>query len=222
MHYYQHHIGDYRKDTSHLSLLEHGAYRQLLDLYYISEKPLDANALRLICARTPDEQAATNQILSEFFTLENGLYFHNRCEDEITKFHSKSVKASESSKARWNKIKGLQDANALRTDSEGNANHKPITINHKPITNIKPKRAEALEDYFEDFWYKYPKKTGKLAARKAWDKMKPDILQVIDALNWQIPSRQWQEQDGRFILNPATYLNQGRWMDEAPTQEAPF
>jgi uncharacterized protein YdaU (DUF1376 family) len=95
MYYYQHHIGDYRRDTSHLTILEHGAYRQLLDLYYISEKPLDANALRLVCARTADEVKAVEQILCEFFTLKNGKYYHKRCEDEILRFHSKSTKAKE-------------------------------------------------------------------------------------------------------------------------------
>jgi hypothetical protein len=78
------------------------------------------------------------------------------------------------------------------------------------------------EMYFEDFWYKYPKKVGKQEAIKSWKKAKPDILQVIDALNWQIPSKQWQQEDGKYIPNPATYLNQGRWMDEAPEQAAPF
>ena len=222
MHYYQHHIGDYRKDTSHLTLLEHGIYRQLLDLYYISEKPLDANALRLICARTDEEQAMAMQLLNEFFTKKGDKYFHARCDNEIQLYHGKSTKAKASAKVRWNKNKDLQDANALRTDSEGNANHKPLTINHKPLTNIKPKRAEALEDYFEDFWYKYPKKVGKQEAIKAWKKAKPDILQVIDALNWQIPSKQWQQEDGKYVPNPATYLNQGRFMDEPPTIEAPF
>jgi uncharacterized protein YdaU (DUF1376 family) len=134
MYYYQHHIGDYRRDTAHLSLLEHGIYRQLLDLYYISEKPLDANALRLICARDANEVEAAMQILCEFFTLEDGKYYHGRCEEEIVRFHSKSNKAKESAKARWNKNNDLQNANALRTESEGNANHKPLTINHKPNT----------------------------------------------------------------------------------------
>jgi len=86
----------------------------------------------------------------------------------------------------------------------------------------KPLRTTVLEDYFEDFWYKYPKKVGKDAALKAWKKAKPDILLVIDALNWQRETKQWQQEDGKYIPNPATYLNQGRWMDEAPTQEAPF
>jgi uncharacterized protein YlbG (UPF0298 family) len=93
----------------------------------------------------------------------------------------------------------------------------PITDSPLPITNT-----EVLEDYFEDFWYKYPKKVGKEAARKAWNKANPDIIKVIDAINWQRETRQWQAEDGKYIPNPATYLNQGRWMDEAPEQAAPF
>jgi len=86
----------------------------------------------------------------------------------------------------------------------------------------KTTKTEVLENYFEDFWYKYPKKVGKEAARKAWNKANPDIIKVIDAINWQRETRQWLAEDGKYIPNPATYLNQGRWMDEAPTQEAPF
>jgi uncharacterized protein YdaU (DUF1376 family) len=139
MHYYQHHIGDYRKDTSHLSLLEHGIYRQLLDLYYISEKPLDAKALRLICARTEEEQALTLQLLDEFFTKKGDKYYHSRCDAEIISYHGKKTKAKASAEIRWNKNKDLQDANALQSDSERNANHKPLTNNHKPLTNNQNK-----------------------------------------------------------------------------------
>lgn len=146
MYFYQHHIGDYRRDTAHLSLLEHGIYRQLLDLYYMTEKPLDANALRLICARDAIEVEAAMQILCEFFTFEDGKYYHARCEDEIQKFHNKSDKAKASSKARWNKNNDLQYANALRTHCERNANHKPITINHKPSKYIPQIPADLLSD----------------------------------------------------------------------------
>ena len=61
MHYYQFNIGDYRRDTSHLSLLEHGIYRQLIDTYYLSEKPLCAdyaNLMRSHCVRTDEEEKA--------------------------------------------------------------------------------------------------------------------------------------------------------------------
>jgi len=86
----------------------------------------------------------------------------------------------------------------------------------------KPLRTKVLDTYFEDFWYFYPKKVGKDAAIKAWNKVKPDILLVSDALKWQKESKQWQAEDGKYIPNPATYLNQGRWQDEAPLQESPF
>ncbi len=54
MNYYRHHIGDYRSNTSHLSLLEHGIYRQLLDTYYLSEGPI-----------TPDLDILFSKIISE-------------------------------------------------------------------------------------------------------------------------------------------------------------
>jgi uncharacterized protein YdaU (DUF1376 family) len=153
MYYYQHHIGDYRRDTAHLSLLEHGIYRQLLDLYYISEKPLDANSMRLICARTADEMQAAQVILDEFFEFVDGVYRHKRCDAEIYAYHAKSEKAANSAKARWNKNKDLQDANALPTQSERNANgmltinHKPLTNNHKPNKYIPPIPAELLSEW---------------------------------------------------------------------------
>ena len=94
MYYYQHHIGDYRRDTGHLTLLEHGIYRQLLDLYYITEKPFDASAMRLICVRTTDEEEAYKRVLNDFFVLKNGKYHHKRCQIEIEGFQSKSNKAN--------------------------------------------------------------------------------------------------------------------------------
>jgi uncharacterized protein YdaU (DUF1376 family) len=211
MHYYQHHIGDYRKDTSHLSLLEHGIYRQLLDLYYLSEKPLDANALRLICARTEEEQAITLQLLDEFFTKKGNKYYHSRCDAEIIAYHGKKIKAKASAEIRWNKNSKLQDANALPTDSERNANHKPLTINHKPLTNIN-----TYTEDFAIFWSAYPTKTAKDAAFKAWKKVKPNLDDVMTALSWQRDCEQWRK---GFIPNPSTYLNQGRWKDEAPVEE---
>ena len=47
MNYYERHIGDYLKDTAHLSLLEHGIYGRLLDIYYTREEPIpEAQVMR--------------------------------------------------------------------------------------------------------------------------------------------------------------------------------
>ena len=132
MHYYQFNIGDYRKDTNHLTLLEHGIYRNLLDTYYLNEKPLcedDADLMRTHCVRTEEERIAFKNVIADFFKKTKKGYIHKRCDEQIAKYNQKSEKARLSAKSRW-------DAKAMRTHSEGNANHKPITINHKPNNNI--------------------------------------------------------------------------------------
>ena len=132
MHYYQFNIGDYRRDTGHLSLLEHGIYRNLIDSYYLNEQPLcadDADLMRTHCIRTEEEKFALKNVLKDFFKKTKKGYIHKKCDEQILKYNAKSEKARLSAKVRW-------DAKAMRTHSEGNANHKPITNNHKPITKV--------------------------------------------------------------------------------------
>lgn len=141
MHYYPFNIGNYRRETHHLSLLEHGIYRQLLDTYYLEEKPLCADLAKLMrthCIRTKEEEKALLLVLSDFFTLTDDGYTHQDCDEKIAKYQAKSEKAAKSARARWGK-----DANAMRTHSEGNANQEPITNNHKPSKDIgSPKAPE--------------------------------------------------------------------------------
>jgi uncharacterized protein YdaU (DUF1376 family) len=126
--YYQRHLGDYAKDASHLSMLEHGAYSLLLDRYYATEKPIPANEVyRVTKASSRAEKAAIDCVLKEFFTLTDDGWTNNRAEEELAKMREKTSKASKSAKARW-------DANAMRTHSERNANAM-LTNNQYPITN---------------------------------------------------------------------------------------
>lgn len=148
MHYYSQNIGDYRRDTTHLSMLEHGAYRQLIDTYYLTEKPLTLNhadLMRTHSARTADEMQAVESVLKDFFVKTEEGYIHKRCDVEIEAFHAKSHSASESAKARWDRVRAEKEANAMRTHSEGNANHKPITNNQEPRTKKDQKPLPAKQ-----------------------------------------------------------------------------
>ena len=87
------------------------------------------------------------------------------------------------------------------------------------VTETLPS-ASASSSSFDTFWKEYPKKTGKGAAERAWGKIKKpsEALQnIITALEWQKQSPQWTKDNGQYIPNPATYLNQRRWEDEKPT-----
>lgn len=86
MNYYSFHIGDYLTQTAHLSLLEHGAYRRLLDVYYSTEQPLpvDPRAVhRLVMARSKEEKEAVDAILSEFFEQRDDGWHQHRADHEI-------------------------------------------------------------------------------------------------------------------------------------------
>lgn len=88
MNYYERHIGDYLKDTAHLTLLEHGVYTRLLDVYYTREGPIPTKeAARLIGARDKDERAALQMVLGEFFTESPEGWRQKRCDEEISRFH---------------------------------------------------------------------------------------------------------------------------------------
>lgn len=223
MHYFQHFIGDYRADTSHLSLLEHGVYRQLLDQYYLSELPitLDENKLfRTLSARTEDEIKAIKNVLEDFFIKTENGYIHKRCDIEIEAYQAKSQTASQSAKKRWSKERNPNEINkeAKRDIENVMQRHTEripnamLTNNNKLITN---NNKQVIND-FNEFWQLYPKKVGKGSSEKSWDKLKPDIELIIKALLWQCKSPQWTINDGQYIPNPTTYLNQHRWLDEPP------
>lgn len=77
--------------------------------------------------------------------------------------------------------------------------------------------SDARARSFESFWALYPKKVGKGAARRAWTKLKPSdelVERIAVAVASQRTSAQWTKDDGRFIPNPATWLNEARWDDE--------
>lgn len=88
----------------------------------------------------------------------------------------------------------------------------------KDVTGAKaPSRAR--DGRFDVFWANYPRKVGKEAARKAFSRlnMTNELLsQMLSAIKQQCASPQWTKDNGQYIPNPATWLNQGRWEDVLP------
>jgi len=97
MQHYQFHIGDYIKDTAHLTDAEDLAYRRLLDLYYTLEGPLPID-VKPLCRRARIAQDVAEQILSEFFIKTADGFHHSRCDRELERIYAKSEKARASAK----------------------------------------------------------------------------------------------------------------------------
>jgi len=104
IHTYDFHIGDYARDTTHLSLLEHGVYRLLLDRTYTENGhlPLDTkNLSRKIGARTEREEKAVETILTEFFQKTPTGWTHKRVQEELGEMRLRSAKSKYSQLCRW-------------------------------------------------------------------------------------------------------------------------
>ncbi len=86
----------------------------------------------------------------------------------------------------------------------------------------KETKQSAMDRRFERWYKTYPKKVGRGAAEKAFAKYKPDdelTDTMIRAVEAQKHSRSWKE---GYIPNPATWLNQKRWLDEVEEEPLPF
>lgn len=87
MNFFKLYIGDYQRDTAHLSVTEHGAFLLMLQHYYATEKPLPiGKALhRMLRAQDKAEREAIDSVASQFWkTTEEGL-INERADREITK-----------------------------------------------------------------------------------------------------------------------------------------
>ena len=156
MNYYSHNIGDYAQATMHLSLVEDAIYTRLLRRYYAEESPI-VNDMQKVCrwvgARTEEERQAVEDVLDEFFVLDDGYWHNKRADAEIAAYQAKSSKASESAAKRWHNKKDAKEmpkqcernANAMPSHTEGNANQEPITNNQETDKEKTSKKKPAAQ-----------------------------------------------------------------------------
>ncbi len=110
-------------------------------------------------------------------------------------------------------LQRIREQNRARKQAERERNRNALSGGGRPTSSA---------DWFERFWKAYPKKVGRIPAEKAFARCKPTeelTERMIRALEKAKRSEAWQRENGRFIPNPATWLNQHRWEDEIP--EAP-
>lgn len=180
MYYYQHHIGDFNRDTRHLTRIERSIYRDLIELYYETETQLShdiAFICRRVLAKSNEEATAVEQVLNEFFTKTPDGWWHDNCEEGIEACRSSTTQKSLAGKASAAKreAKRQQALNGNSTGVERALNGTPTTqyplpSTHNPIPKVKTPAAPEYSDEFLEAWAKYPSRPGanKKQAYKAW------------------------------------------------------
>lgn len=210
MNYYQRHIGDYHKKAGRLSMLEHGAYTLLLDACYDREKfPTKEEAIDWCWARSAEEIAAVEFVLSKFFTFDGSVYVQTTIQENVAHYHEKALKnkqiAIEREEAR--RIKREQAVHdGARNVHESPPNHKPTTNNQEPITNIKDisgaKTPRFSQPSKQDVWqYMYSiGKGSELEAEKFVDHYTANGWKVgkNPMKDWMAAVRNWTKNMGQF------------------------
>ena len=108
---------------------------------------------------------------------------------------------------------GRKGAEAKQANARFAKQNKQMPDLPSKTSKDKDKDKDNSASPFESFWAAYPRKVGKQAAKKAFSKVSVPVKTLIDAVNSQKNSEQWHKDNGQYIPNPATWLNQGRWDD---------
>lgn len=145
--WYAFYPADYEQDTAHLTLMQHGAYRRLLDHYYSTGKPLPANAgvLHRICRAFDDaERAAVNHIMATFFKLADDGYHSGRVDKELLKASEISEKRKDAANSRY--AKAPANAVQMHTQLQPQSQIQPQKIEESTASQAKtrPKARKGL------------------------------------------------------------------------------
>lgn len=173
-------------------------------------------AVMRLCADLGDTENLSQELVDAELWLSNedGFYIENWCEwqEHQVKIDARREAGRKSAHKRWGSDgspNGLPNGSAMGNPMQEREKERETEIN----THAHQPKADGE---FDVFWLSYPRKVGKEAARKAWKataRKRPDFDSVLEAL--EQAKGVWAKGDPRFIPHPATWLNQGRWADEA-------
>src|SRR3990167_1311124 len=175
-----------------------GIYWMLIEMLYEQDGYLllsecDSYAFEM---RTQPDVLKDVILTSELFENDATRFWSNTVLKRLNERHDKSQKASNSAKIKW------ENANALRTQSDGNA-----------IRGEERRKEKNINIPFAGFWDLYDHKVGsKPKSEKKWNNLKDEERQkIIDSLPaWKLK----YAKDKKFQPHPLTYLNNERWNDE--------
>ena len=161
MNYWERWIGAWKKKTGHLSLIEKGAYGELLDYQYANDAqflPLDSQALyRIAGAIKRDECAAVDSVMRQCYERSEQGFANSRATEEIEKRAAFVSKQRELAQRRWSKPDADGEVKPKKSVPKANGKH-PISDDWLPSDPIIAKLSDEfkltstdLQRYFDHF-----------------------------------------------------------------------
>jgi uncharacterized protein YdaU (DUF1376 family) len=225
MHYYQHHIGDFIKDTSFLTNEEVGIYMKMIWIYYDTEEPIP-NSLTELSMRVNarGKEDLIKGLLDLFFISSTQGWHHKRCDKEIEhyrqqlEFASKAGKASAAKRALNKTLSGFkQESNDRSTTVQPTNNQQPLTNNQKKNKFVVVKPENIPEKLWDDFLELRKSKKAPLTER-AWNAILRESKKAgltLEAALEEICERTWVSFKAEWVTKKVAQSTASAYGDRA-------
>jgi uncharacterized protein YdaU (DUF1376 family) len=225
MHYYQHHIGDFIKDTSFLTNEEVGIYMKMIWIYYDTEEPIP-NSLTELSMRVNarGKEDLIKGLLDLFFISSTQGWHHKRCDKEIEhyrqqlEFASKAGKASAAKRALNKTLSDVkQESNDRSTTVQPTNNQQPITNNQKKNKFVVVKPENIPEKLWDDFLELRKSKKAPLTER-AWNAILRESKKAgltLEAALEEICERTWVSFKAEWVTKKVAQPTASAYGDRA-------
>lgn len=108
-----------------------------------------------------------------------------------------------------NKVINNNIYNNINNNNNSNDNDNRVSCNDTKYDTI-----------FNEFWKHYPKKVDKKKTKEKFIKLKPNE-ELVELMIKQVErfkdTKEWKQEEGKYIPNPSTWINKERWEDEFET-----
>ena len=200
--WYAHYTGDYGRDTGHLSLVEHGAYRVLLDHYYSTGAalPNEISTLYRVCrAFEEGERKAVDAVLAEFFELRHDGYHNKRADKELVKraeHHSRlSAGAQKVNAIRWGNRSATRLANRPAVASPQPQPH-PEPEKKNPAAKTAPPADPRYKKFYDFAFNAFRAKFGRAPS---WNGKDQKTLKSFLFHQFQVTLAELQRRFGFYL-----------------------
>jgi uncharacterized protein YdaU (DUF1376 family) len=198
---------DFLGDTLHLTPAEVGQYMLILMAMWNNGGSLPKTKINRVARSRVGDEVMT------FFEIDGCDVTNKRLTTELE--NAQRFSDSQRQKANAKHLKDKEQASAGAVPEVCHHSHS-----HSHREDKKEKEIALKREFAEDFWPEFPNKVGKPVACQAFLKTRKrfSLGAIMEGLRRYMadkpPDRQW--------LNPATFLNQERFLDEpAPAATSP-
>jgi uncharacterized protein YdaU (DUF1376 family) len=213
-------VGDYLRDTSHLTVSEHGAYMLLIMRYWQDGGlPAEESLVRRYSLLTAEQWIESRPVLAALF--DEG-WKHKRIDAELAKAADIIDKRRSAAEQRHGK------SNAHAEHPERKSSYAGVPPSPSPLPNNPPSsvpEAERARDLFGELWEAFPQNpsSSETKARKAFERIKaseqPDVIAAAERFaRWFAQDCEARERTVDAGLHYVPHL--GKWLDSDEWRDA--